>query len=153
MFGLRVVQTTGLDGLSDQLIKETRKAGRSALSKAATPLASAMRKNLSKRGGPSRPGGPPARDEGALRGTVGKDRPRRDGDNMSVAVGIGVGKTALRRANEWKAKGINVFEYAILQERGGIGADGRRYPARSFARLAEEQAEPAIDAILTEALR
>lgn len=148
LLDLRTARTEGLQGLSDELIKEERKRSRQLLSKSGTILARHMRNNLSKRGGPSRPGEPPARVTGALRDTVGKDRPRRRGELMSVAVGIGQGRAKLRRVDFWKAQGINVFEYALLHERGGFGADGRRYPARSFARLAEEQAEAEIVALL-----
>lgn len=146
-------RTTGLQGLDKELLADTRKVARSTLSKASTPFAKRMRDNLSKRGGPAPPGEPPARVTGALRDTVGKDRPRRDGDEMSVAVGIGVGRAKQAKAEEWRSKGINVFAYALLQERGGIGADGRRYPPRPFARTAEEEVEPEVVAILEEGLR
>ena len=148
LFDVAVKRTTGLEGLGPELIKETRKVGRSALSKVSTVLARRMRQKLSKRGSPSGPGEPPARVEGALRDSIGKDRPRRDGDKMSVAVGVGIGKAKARKVEEWKAKGVNVYEYAILQERGGIGADGRRYPPRSYARAAEEETEAEIDSML-----
>ena len=141
-------RTEGLQGLGRELLRDTRKAARSTLSRASTPFARRMRDNLSRRGGPSPPGQPPARVEGALRDVVGKDRPRRDGDEMSVAVGIGVGRAKQAKAAEWQAKGINVFAYAKLQEVGGIGADGRRYPPRPFARTAEEEIEAEVAAIL-----
>ena len=152
IFGIRAVKTTGLEGLGPELIKETRKVGRSALSKVSTVLARRMRQKLSKRGSPASAGEPPARVEGALRDSIGKDRPRRDGDSFSVLVGVGVGRAKERKVDEWKAKGINVYEYASLQERGGIGAGGRRYPARPYARTAEEETEAEIDAMLQEML-
>ena len=149
LFGIGVKRTTGLEGLGPELIKETRKVGRSALSKVSTVLARRMRQKLSKRGSPSGPGAPPARLEGALRDSIGKDRPRRDGDKMSVAVGVGIGKAKARKVEEWKAKGVNVYKYAILHELGGIfHEDGRRYPARSYARAAEEETEAEIDSML-----
>lgn len=144
----RTAQTIGLKGLGDELIKEERKTSRTLLSKAGTILARKMREKLSKRGGPSRPGEPPARVMGALRDTVGKDRPRRRGERMFVAVGIGQGKAKTRKASEWQSRGVNVYAYALLHERGGFGANGRRYPARSFARAAEEEAENEIVALL-----
>ena len=148
-------RTTGLEGLEKADIRELRKAARSALSKAATPFAKKYRDNLSKRrrGKPSPPGEPPARVTGALRDTVGKDRPRRKDDVMSVAIGIGVGKAKARRVQHWRSQGINVYAYALLLERGGKGAGGRQYPPRSFARLAEEQVEAEVVSILTESLR
>ena len=148
-------RTEGLAGLEGELLRDTRKAARSALSKAATPFAKQMRDNLGKRrrSGPAPPGDPPARVTAALRDTVGKDRPRRKGDEMSVAVGIGVGKAKARKAAEWQGKGINVFAYALLHERGGVGAGNRRYPPRPFARTAEEQVESQVVSILEEALR
>lgn len=145
-------RTEGLVGLSGELLKETRKSGRSALSKSSTVLARRMRQKLSKRGSPAAPGEPPARVEGALRGVIGKDRPRRRDDLLFVLVGVGVGRAKERKVEEWKAKGINVYEYALLHERGGIGANGRRYPARSFARTAEEESEVEIDSMLRELL-
>ena len=85
---------------------------------------------------------------GALRSTVGKDRPRvdRDGD-VFVDVGIGVGAAKARRVAELKGEGINVFIRATVHEHGGV-FHGRRYPARSFARRAEQEAEAEISAIL-----
>ncbi len=152
-FGLTST-TQGLEGFGEELLRGTLKVAKSALSKAATPFARQMRNNLSKRGGPARPGDPPARLEGALRDTVGKDRPRASADGLEVAVGIGigVGKAKAAKVAEWKGKGINVFEYAVLHERGGIGADGRRYPPRPYARTAEAQVEAEVDAILQELL-
>lgn len=146
-------KTEGIDGMGDDLLRGTLAIAKSTLSKAATPFARQMRNNLSKRGGPASPGAPPARVEGALRDAVGKDRPRVGKDfEISVAVGIGVGKAKARKVEEWKGKGINVFEYAILHEFGGVGADGRRYPPRSYARLAESQVEGEVDAILADGL-
>ena len=152
LFGIRATRTTGLEGLGPELIRETRKVGRSALSKVSTVLARRMRQKLSKRGSPAAAGSPPARVEGALRDAIGKDRPRRKGDSFSVLVGVGVGKAKERKVDEWKAKGVNVYEYAALHEHGGIGADGRRYPARSYARTAEAETEAEIDSMLQAAL-
>ena len=142
------VETTGIDGIARELLRDTLAIARSALSKASTPLARRMRNKLSQRGGPARPGDPPARVTGALRDTVGKDRPRVDEGDISVDVGIGVGKAKARRVAYWKTQGINVFEYALLHEHGGIGANGRRFPPRPFARPAEEESEGEITAIL-----
>lgn len=152
LYDIGVKSTTGLDGLGPELIKETRKVARSALSKVSTVLARRMRQKLSKRGSPSAPGSPPARVEGALRDSIGKDRPRRDGDTFSVHVGPGVGRAKAAKVAAQKAEGINVFEYAALQEHGGVGADGRRYPPRSYARTAEEETETEIDSMLQELL-
>ncbi|MDK1102495.1 MAG: hypothetical protein QGD93_02560 [Actinomycetota bacterium] len=148
LFEMGVKRTTGLEGLGPELIRETQKVARKALSSTSTVLARRMRQKLSKKGGPSAPGEAPARVEGALRDSIGKDRPRRDGDTMSVKVGVGVGRAKARKVDEWKAKGVNVFEYAALHEHGGIGADGRRYPPRSYARAAEEETEAEIDSML-----
>ncbi len=153
LFSIRTAETLNLqDVLGPELLKETRKVGRSTLSKAGTILAKRMRQLLSSRGGPSRPGDPPAKETGALRSTVGKDRPRRDGDSMSVMVGIGVGKAKARKVAELKAQGTNVFEYAWNHEFGGLGAKGRRYPARSYARAAEMQSESEIVALFEKVL-
>ena len=152
LFGIGVKRTTGLEGLGPELIRETRKVGRSALSKVSTVLARRMRQKLSKRGSPSAPDEPPARVEGALRDSIGKDRPRRDGDKLSVSVGPGVGKAKARKVDEWKAKGVNIYEYAWTHEHGGVDKAGRRYPARSYARAAEEETEAEIDSMLQAAL-
>ncbi len=145
LFSLRTKETLGLhDILGPQLLKETRKVGRSTLSKAGTILARRMRQLLSKRGGPSRPGDPPAKVLGVLRSTVGKDRPRRRGDLMYVDVGIAAGKAKERKAIEQKAAGHNVYAYAKVQEEGGFYPNGRRYPARSYARRAEMEVEAEI---------
>ena len=69
--------------------------------------------------------------------------------DVVVHVGPGEGKAAARKVAALKGEGINVFEYALLQEHGGVfHEDGRRYPPRSFARRAEEEAESEISAIL-----
>ena len=146
-------RTTGLVGLDKELLREARKDARSALSKGSTVLARAMRDKLSRRRGPAAPGDPPARVTGALRDTVGKDRPRRREDVMSVDVGIGVGKAKAARVEHWKGLGINVHEYDRLQEYGGVfHQDGRRYPARSFARSAEAESEAEVVRVMEEVL-
>ena len=153
LFSIRTKETLGLqDVLGPELLKETRKVGRATLSKAGTILARVMRQKLSARGGPSRPGDPPAKVLGVLRSTVGKDRPRRRGDKLYVDVGIAAGRAKTRKAIEWKAKGHNVYAYAKLQEEGGLGAGGRRYPARSYARAAEMEAEREIVSLFESAL-
>jgi hypothetical protein len=136
------LRTEGFEGFADDLLKSARKTSRTALSKAAAILARRMRENLNRRASPSTPGDPPARVTGALRASIGRDRPRWGDGVMSVAVGVGQGKAAMRRVEEWKAQGVNVFEYASLHEHGGMGADGRIYPPRSYARAAEMVAEP-----------
>ena len=153
LFSIRTKETLGLqDVLGPELLKETRKVGRATLSKAATILARRMRQKLSVRGGPSRPGDPPAKVLGVLRSTVGKDRPRREGDLLYVNVGIAAGKAKERKAIEWKAKGHNVFAYAKVQEEGGFYPNGRKYPARPYARPAEMESEGEIDALFKSAL-
>ena len=152
LFDIGVKSTTGLDGLGPELIKETRKVARSALSKVSTVLRRGMVQLLSKRGGPSAPGSAPARVEGALRDSIGKDRPRRDGDTFSVHVGPGEGRAKAAKVAAQKADGVNVFEYAPLLEHGGIDAGGRRQPPHPFARPAEEETEAEIDSMLQEPL-
>ncbi len=143
------VETTGIDGISVELLRDTRAITKSALSKAATPLRRGMMRLLSDTGGPSAPGQPPARVTGALRSTIGKGRPVVEDGDVAVHVGPGEGAAKAKRVAELKGEGINVFEYALLQEHGGVfHADGRRYPARSYARRAEAEAEAEISAIL-----
>lgn len=146
-------RTEGLDGMAKAEYRAMQKVGKKALSKAAAILAKGMRDKLNVRGGPSAPGSPPARVTGALRKAVGRDRPRRRGDVVGVSVGIGAGKAAERRALEAKAEGENVFAVGALHERGGIGAGGRRYPPRPFARAAELESEGAMVAAMTDVLQ
>ena len=143
------VHVTGIDGIGQELLRDARAVGLSALSKTAVPLARRYRAKLSRRGGPSTPGDPPARVTGALRSTVGRGRPKVEDGDLVVHVGIGEGIAAARRVALLKKEGTNVFEYALLQEHGGIfHEDGRRYPPRPFARPAEEESEAEIAAIL-----
>lgn len=153
LFSLRTKETVGLEGLGDELVRETHKVGKSTLSKASTILASRMRKLLSSRAAPSQPGDPPARVEGALRDTIGKDRPRRAGDTITVKVGVGQGRAKARKVDYWKSQGINVYEYASLLEHGGRGAGHREYEARPFASRAEEETAAEIDALFESTLR
>lgn len=150
---MKATETFGLDGLGADLIRETRKIARPLVGKAGNILRKRIKDKLKKRGGPSRPGDPPAREEGALLSVIGRDRPRRLGDTFSVEVGVGAGKSAIARAEKWKGDGINVYEYAWLQEHGGIGADGRLFPARSYVRAAAEEVEAQIEQLFIAALR
>ncbi len=158
------VHTTGIDGISRELLRDAIAVSKSALSKAATPLKRRMVQLLSVKGGPSSPGQPPAQVTGALRSTIGKGRPVVEDGDVVVHVGPGEGKAAARKVTQLKSgavttsfggvtatatgKGIDIFAVLVLHEYGGIGADGRRYPARSYARRAEAEAEPEISAIL-----
>lgn len=145
-------RTVGLENMAAELLEETRKDALGPVARAGQRLAERMREKLSARGGPSRPGDPPAMEEGALRDSIGRTGPFSDPGRVQVAVGVGVGDEAARRVADWKSKGINVFEYADLHENGGTGADGRRYPPRSFARAAEAELEAEITADLERAL-
>ena len=144
------VHTTGIDGIAVELLRDAIAVSKSALSKASTPLRRGMVRLLSRTGGPSAPGEPPARVTGALRSTIGKGRPVVEDGDVVVHVGPGEGKAAARKVAALKrGEGINIFEYALLQEHGGVfHEDGRRYPARSYARRAEAEAEAEISAIL-----
>lgn len=142
------VVTTGIDGISVELLRDARAAAKSALSKAATPLKRGMVRLLSVEGGPSSPGQPPAKLTGELRSTIGKGRPVVEDGDVVVHVGPGEGAAAARTVSALKGEGIDIFAPLVLHEFGGIGADGRRYPARSYARRAEAEAEAEISAIL-----
>ncbi len=142
------VHTTGIDGISRELLRDAVAVSKSALSKASTPLKRGMVRLLSKRGGPSAPGEPPARVTGAMRSTIGKGRPVVEDGDVVVHVGPGEGKAAARTVSALKSEGLDIFAVLVLHEFGGIGADGRRYPARPYARRAEAEAEAEISAIL-----
>ncbi len=152
LYDMKTKRTTGLKGLAPELIKLERKTSRTVLSKVATVLRRRMVQKLSTRGGPSAPGDPPARDEGHLRSVIGKDRPRRKDEIFTVAVGVGEGKAAARKVAELKAEGVEIFAIAVVHEHGGF-FNGRRYPARSFARSAEEEVVAEIDSVLRQAFR
>jgi hypothetical protein len=142
------VKTTGIDGISRELLRDATAVAKSALSKASTPLKRGMVRLLNVTGGPSSPGQPPAKLTGELRSTIGKGRPVVEDGDVVVHVGPGEGKAAAAKVAALRAEGTEIFAALVLHEFGGIGADGRRYPARSYARRAEREAEGEISAIL-----
>lgn len=152
MFGMRV-RTEGAKGIGRDALRETHEDVLSPLARTAVKMVDEMRSNLGKAGGPSRPGEPPARETGALQDSVGRTAPYDDGDRVVIAIGIGVGSEAQARVDSWRGRGEDVLAKAALHERGGFGADGRRFPPRAFARVAEEAAEPTLDAELKRAFR
>lgn len=80
-------------------------------------------------------------EEGALRDAIGRTGPMSDPGTVTAHVGVGVGREATRRVDEWKKKGINVFEYAKLLEEGGFaGRDGSvRIAPRPYVRTSIEE--------------
>lgn len=145
MIGLRM-RTEGINGMSAELLKQTEKDARPLVARAAVKLYRRIYEKLSVSTGPSAPGDPPAMDQGALRDTLGRTGPFTRPGTVSAAVGIGVGDEATQRVAEWKSRGINVFEYALLHEVGGHGGEGGqvRYPARSYLRTSEAELEAEI---------
>lgn len=137
-------RTEGIQGLGAELLKETQEDVRPLIAQAGEKLVARAREKLDVRGGPSRPGDPPAKEEGALQDSIGRTGPFTRPGTVELAWGVGVGDEAARRVDEWKSRGINVFEYADLHENGGTGADGRRYPARSFVRSTELELEAGV---------
>lgn len=142
------VETTGIDGISEELLGDARAVAKSTLSKAATPLKRNMVRLLNVTGGPSSPGQPPAKLTGELRSTIGKGRPKLEDGDVVVHVGPGEGKAAAGKVAALRAEGTEIFAALVLHEFGGLGADGRRYPARSYARRAEQESEGEISAII-----
>lgn len=138
------VETTGLAGFAKRLLRDTEQDALSPAARSAELAVRRARQKLSSRGGPSRPGEPPAMEEGALHDSIGRTGPFTRPGTVEIAWGVGIGDEALRRVNEWKAKDINVFEYAKLHEEGGTGADGRRYPPRSYLRSTEAEIEAQV---------
>jgi ElaB/YqjD/DUF883 family membrane-anchored ribosome-binding protein len=115
----------------------------SPVARAAEKVRGRMDEKLGRiQGRPSRPGEPPAEQVGALRDAVGRTGPFVDrgaeGTVVAAAVGIGVGDEATRRVAKWKGRGVNVFEYAPLLERGGF-AGGNRIAARPYVRATVEE--------------
>lgn len=143
MFSI-TARTEGIEGLGLELLKETEKDALPLVARAGQKLVARAREKLSVRGGPSRPGDPPAMDRGALRDAIGRTAPYTEAGTVSLAWGVGVGDEAIARINEWKQKDVNVFEFAELHENGGTGADGRRYPPRSYIRSTEAELEAEV---------
>lgn len=139
-----VTRTEGIDGLGAELLAETQEDVLSLIARAGEKLVRRAREKLGVGGGPSRPGDPPAKETGALQDSIGRTGPYTKPGTVELAWGVGVGDEALARVNDWKSRGVNVFEYAELHENGGVGADGRRYPARSFARSTEMELEAEV---------
>lgn len=151
MFSVRT-ETTGLAGLAESLLAETRDDLRPVVDSGGRKLEERARQKLSHRGGPSRPGDPPARETGALGDSIGRSEVRTASGEIEIEWGVGAGPSALARMRNWISRGVDVPAYAKLHEEGGVGAGGRRYPARSYLRSTELELEPAIDADLERAL-
>lgn len=137
------VRTEGLEGFARSVIDETKRDARRPLSQGGDILPTRARQKLGSRGGPSRPGDPPARVLGALQDSIGRNSAyiKHGEDVVELAWGVGVGDDAERRVRAWLARGVDVFAYAKLHEEGGRGADGRRYPQRSYLRSTEAEEE------------
>lgn len=151
MFSIRT-ETTGLDGFDERLLAETRDDARPVVDASGRKLEERARQKLNVRGGPSRPGSPPARETGALQDSIGRSEVRTGSDEVEIEWGVGAGPAALARLRNWLGRGVDVRAYAELHEEGGIGADGRRYPARSYLRATEAELEPEIGVDLERAL-
>lgn len=145
MIKLRM-RTEGIAGMSAELLTQTEKDARPLVARAAVKLYRRIYEKLSVSNGPAAPGEPPAMAEGALRDTLGRTGPFTQPGTVSAVVGIGVGDEATRRVAEWKERDVNVFEYALLHEEGGLGGEGGqvRYPARSYLRTSEAELEAEI---------
>ena len=143
LHGLKVM-TTGVEGIGAELLEETAEDALSPVARAAMKLEERMKQKLSVRGR-SRPGDPPGLREGALRDAIGRTGPWRDADVVNAAVGVGAGDDAKRRIDDWKGRGVNIYEYARLLEEGGFaGPSGaariapRPYIRTSFEELRNE---------------
>jgi len=145
-------RTDGLEEMAKELLEEVLVSGEKQVGEAAAVLGKEMKRLLSSRRGPSRPGEPPAREADWLWKGIGWTRPkvnRQKGEiTSSVGLGFGRGYRALEKA---KAAGVNPFEYAWLQEYGGISGKTRstRLPPRPWARPAEARVESEVVQILT----
>lgn len=138
-------ETEGMEAMLESVVEENLEDAFSAVAEGGEMFTRAIRRKLGREGGPSAPGQPPAKDRGALQDSIGRTGPFIERGVVTLVVGVGVGDEALARVNAWKSKGVNVFEYAHLHEVGGIGADGRRYPARSYVRSTEMEIEGRLD--------
>lgn len=143
-----VTRTEGIDGLGAELLAETQEDVLSLIARAGEKLVRRAREKLGVGGGPSRPGDPPAKETGALQDSIGRTGPYTKPGTVELAWGVGVGDEALARVNDWKSRGVNVFEYADLHEHGGVasapGYHPRRYPARSYIRSTEQELEAEV---------
>lgn len=140
-----------------EAIEQTRKDLLSPLARVADRFIELARRKLSVRGGPSRPGEPPALNEGMLRDGIGRTGPYSDPGTVEIAWGFGVGEEAMRRIEEHASRrGESVgemFAIANLHEAGGVGADGRRFPPRAYIRPTEEELSAQVDADLQRAVQ
>lgn len=149
-------RTAGLEGMAEEILKETANDTLAPMAQAGAKLVTRAREKLSVRGGPSRPGDPPAKETGDLQESVGRTAPYMRGGSVQIAWGVGVGDEARGRMREQAARlGVeeaSLFKKANLHEHGGFGADGQRYPARPYIRPTEAELEAEITADLERAL-
>lgn len=142
----------GLAGLGEELLAETRRDAVEPTEQGAERAVETTVRALSVRGGPSRPGTPPAMDEGVLRDAVGRTEVETSGDTVEVEWGVGVGREAEARIARHAARlGISpdeILAYAHVHEFGSL-----THPARPFARPAEMEVEPDVDSLLRRAFR
>ena len=136
-------------GFAQGLVDETEVDVRPLIAKAGVMLVALAREKLSRMGGPSAPYQPPATVHGALLDTIGRTGPYTTPGQVTLAWGVGIGDQALARVNQWKAQGVNVYEYAHTLEVGGTVGEvhTRTYLPRPYIRPTEVELEGAITAL------
>lgn len=153
MVGLRFGKTLGVKGIGRELLEQTARDVGPALIRGANRMVEATKKKLSVRGGPSRPGAPPALDEGMIHDGIGRaDLVVAKSGGIGIAWGFGVGREALARIQAHAARrGTDLgemFAIANTHEYGKVDYDQvRTHPPRPYVRPteAELQAEVVAD--------
>lgn len=139
-------QVVDLTEFRVQLENRTVEQAKRAATNVASTAARELKRRVSKRGGPSKPGEPPRVEEDHLHQSIGYSRGKVEGrlgtvgpsgavsrtaagtvrayrqpQELIVSAGFGVGLgLGYRNLQKSIAQGVNVFEYALLLEQGGI---------------------------------
>ena len=150
----------GLDGLSDELLRELRPQAERTVMKASLHLEAAVKKQLtgarsgrtykiSKTGKlhvASAPGESPANMTGALRNSIGHSDPEWSGWEVSQLVGPGLGQApASGEPDPGKA-------YARRMEYGGVDSRGVNIEARPYMEPAVQESEAGMNRIFQEGI-
>jgi len=142
--------TRGVKGISRELLEETARDVGPALIRAADRMVERTKQKLSVRGGPSRPGEPPALREGMIRDGIGRSElivARRGG--IGIGWGFGVGPEALAKIKLHAARrGTDLgemFAIANTHEFGKVDYDlARSHPPRPYVRPTETELQAEV---------
>lgn len=158
MVGLRFGKTTGVKGISQELLQRTASDVGPALIRGADRMVERTKAKLSVRGGPSRPGEPPALHEGMLRDGIGRsDLIVAKSGGIGIAWGFGVGQEALARLKGHAARrGTDLgemFAIANTHEFGKVDYEmTRTHPPRPYVRPTEAELQDSVVADIEHAM-